>query len=145
MSEELKAKIYRITDEVWNKGNLDAIDEITDVEYVHHRPPFGDYKGLDAWKQVIADARSSYPDCRLTIDDLIIEGDISAIRWTFQGTQKGPSVTTGAPPTGKVMTMTGCNICRWRDGKAVEEWENGDYLGALQQIGVIPPLGKGGD
>ena len=38
MSEELKAKIRRVSDEVWHAGNLDALDEITDVNYVHHRP-----------------------------------------------------------------------------------------------------------
>jgi predicted ester cyclase len=52
-------------------------------------------------------------------------------------------VTTGAPPCGKHVTMTGCNIAHWRGTKVIEEWEHGDYLGVLQQIGVIPPLGGG--
>ncbi len=143
MSEELKAKIRRANDEVWHAGNLDALDEITDANYVHHRPPFGTYQGLDAWKQLIAQTRSSYPDCRVTIEDLIVEGNVSVLRWTFQGTQTVPSVTTGAPPSGNYVTMTGCSIAHWRGGKVVEEWEHSDYLGILQQIGVIPPLSKG--
>jgi len=35
-------------------------------------------------------------------------------------------------------------VCRWADGKIVEVLEYNDYLGTLQQLGVIPPMGQGG-
>ena len=31
-------------------------------------------------------------------------------------------------------------MVRWDNGKIIEEWEYGDYLGILQQLGVVPPL-----
>ena len=31
-------------------------------------------------------------------------------------------------------------VARWDNGKIVEEWEYGDCLGVLQQLGVGPPL-----
>ncbi len=140
-TEELKATIRRVNDEAWNKGNLDALDELCDADFVRHKPPFPDIEGLEAGKQFVADCRISYPDLQLTLDEIIVEGDASAIRWTYRGTQTGQSPTTGAPPTGKQVAFTGCNILHWVEGKIVEEWENGDYLSLLQQLGVVPPLG----
>jgi predicted ester cyclase len=34
-----------------------------------------------------------------------------------------------------------CSVYHVRDGKVVEQWEYGDMLGMLQQLGVISPLG----
>lgn len=45
------------------------------------------------------------------------------------------------PPTGKEVTLKGCIVVHVRDGKIVEEFEYSDYLGFLQQLGVVPPLG----
>jgi predicted ester cyclase len=35
----------------------------------------------------------------------------------------------------------GCSVYHFRDDKIVEQWEYGDLLGMLQQLGVIPALG----
>ena len=141
MSAELKAKVKKIWEEAFNQGNVDGLDEITAPNYVRHKPPFPDLVGLEAYKSFIADCRISYPDVRLTVDKVIVEGDWSATLWTYEGTQSGVSPTTGAAPSNKHVKFRGCNMARWEGGKAVEEWELGDYLGLLQQLGVVPKLG----
>jgi predicted ester cyclase len=138
MSEELKTKIKRAWEEAFNQGKMDGWDELAAPNYARHKPPFPDIVGLDASKNFIADCRSSYPDVRFTIDKIIIEGDWSASQWTYEGTQSGISPTTGAPPSNKHVKISGCNMVRWKGGKAVEEWEHGDYLGLLHQLGVVP-------
>jgi len=45
----------------------------------------------------------------------------------------------GIPPTGKQIIVAGIEIFHFANGKVVEEWINGDDLGLLQQLGVIPP------
>jgi predicted ester cyclase len=47
----------------------------------------------------------------------------------------------GIPPTGKQVQTTLIFIDRIVNGKGVEQWSNGDDLGLLQQLGVIPPMG----
>jgi predicted ester cyclase len=47
----------------------------------------------------------------------------------------------GIPPTGRQATVTGISIGRYASGKLVEEWQNFDALGMLQQLGVIPKQG----
>jgi predicted ester cyclase len=137
MSAELKAKIKRVIEEAWNQGKLDGLDEIFAPNYVHHRPPFAAFEGLEALKKHITDSRASYPDVKLTIDELIVEGDWSASLWTWGGTQSGVSPTSGAPPTNKYVEFRGCSMTRWEGGKAVEEWALGDFLGLFEQLGVV--------
>ncbi len=47
----------------------------------------------------------------------------------------------GIPQTGKQVNVTGIDIIRIAGGKFVEQWTNADDLGAMQQIGVTPPIG----
>jgi predicted ester cyclase len=137
MSAELKAKIKRAWEEAYNQGKVDGLDEILAPDYVRHKPPFADFVGLEALKSFITDTRTSYPDAKLTIDELIVEGDWHATLWTFEGTQSGVSPTTGAPPSNKYVKFRGCDMNRWEGGKTVESWELGDYLGLMEQLGVV--------
>jgi predicted ester cyclase len=40
-------------------------------------------------------------------------------------------------PTGKQMTLTGIDIVRIKDGKAVERWGNFDDLSLMRQLGIM--------
>jgi predicted ester cyclase len=51
----------------------------------------------------------------------------------------------GIPPTDRQISVTGIAIERFENGKSVEHWEIFDQLGMMQQLGVIPPPGQGGD
>jgi predicted ester cyclase len=42
---------------------------------------------------------AAIPDLRVTIDEMVAEGDRVAARWTAEGTHQGELL--GVPPTGK--------------------------------------------
>jgi hypothetical protein len=54
-----------------------------------------------------------------------------------RATHSGPF--RGIPPAGKPLTLTGMATTRMRDGQMVENWNETDDLGMMQQLGVIPP------
>jgi predicted ester cyclase len=58
------------------------------------------------------------------------------MRGVASGTHRG--VLMGIPPTGKRVTVQGIHIWRIKDGTIVEHWGEGDFLGMMQQLGVIP-------
>ncbi len=133
--EELREIVLRVVEEAWNQGKMEVLDEQFATEYVYHRSPFPDVEGLEAYKQYIADTRNSYPDFKLTIEEMIIKGDIAVVRGTFSGTNTGESPTLGIPATGKQVTFNWCSVSHRMNGKATEEWNYVDWLGFMQQLG----------
>jgi predicted ester cyclase len=141
MSEELKAKIRWAGEEAWMKGNLDAFDEVYAAHFVWHRPPFPKTSGLEAVKESVGGLRSAYSNILIAYEEMINEGNSIAYRYSWQAKHTGQSPTFPIPPTGKEVTLRGCVVAHIMGGKVVEEFEYSDYLGFLQQLGVVPPLG----
>jgi len=117
--EENKALVRRLL-ETWNTGNMELIDELLISDYVDNDALPSQTQGLEGYKQIGAYLLSVFPDMKMTIDDLIAEGDKVVIRSTFSGTHKGEFM--GIAPTGKKITTTAINIYRIADGKLIEEW-----------------------
>jgi len=144
MSDQNKALARRNVEEIWNQGNLSVIDELVAPNATFHDPsvPGGKFTGPEGFRQFVQIYRGAFPDVRLTIEDLIAEGDKVVSRWTATGTQKGELM--GIAPSGKRVTVTGCNIDQYQNGKIVEGWASYDMLGLLQQLGVVPALTPAG-
>ena len=88
----------------------------------------------------MAEMYTAFPDSRMPYDAIIAEGNTVAIRHSFRGTHKAE--LQGIPPSGKSVVMPATVILRVVEGKAVEGWLNADFLGMMQQLGVVPPLGQ---
>ena len=112
--EQNKAFVQRYVEEPWNKGNVDALDELCAPNF--HLEGFG---GVEAFKEAIRGFRKSFPDLHFTVEEIIAEGDKVAYRWTARGTHQGEY--QGIAPTGKTVTSTGITIIRIVDGKVVED------------------------
>jgi predicted ester cyclase len=96
---------------------------------------------LETYKGFIAEVRTSFPDFRVTNEDMIAERDKVASRWTARGTHQGAFI--GIPPTGRQATWTTMTIHRFAGSKIVEAWWNKDILKMLIQLGVVPQPGQG--
>lgn len=135
--EQHKALVRREFAEVWNQGNLAAVDVIFGPEYVGHDSGSSEpMRGTEAVKRFFAEQREALPDLRSTIEDLVAEGDRVVVRWSTTGTQRGELL--GVPPTGRRITLTGISILRIAEGRVLEEWTSWDALGVLRQLGAAP-------
>lgn len=126
--------------ELWNTGDLTIADEIFATDFVNHDPNEPNIIDLESYKGFIAATRNAFPDFHVAGKDTVDEGDKVASRWIIAGTHQGELL--GIPPTGKQATWTGITIYRFAGGKIVEAWWMKDVLGLLQQLGVIPPMGR---
>jgi len=143
-AKEIKALMRRYFEE-WNKGKANAmaiIDELYATDLVCHRGTGEDVHGIKDWKQLNSEFYDAFPDNHLAIDDMVVEGDKVACRWTFTGTHKGRG-WEGIPPTNKKVTIWAITIDRIAGGKFVEEWSRFDTLGLMQQLGIVPTPKKG--
>ena len=141
MSEHNKAIVRRLFEELWNKGNLSLADELLAPNYAHYDPSTPDVgRGPESEKKRATLYRTAFPDLRLTIEDIIAEGETVMARWSCRGTHKGD--LSGIAPTGKQFNISGVTIARLSNGKMAEGWVNWDALGLMQQLGVVPELAK---
>lgn len=138
IEEENKA-IVRRSYEGYVERNLAALDELYDVDFVVHLPGGQEARGPEGMRQLVTWFLTAFPDFRVTIEDLIAEGDKVVFRSRRTGTHKGEWL--GIAATGKQVTWTYITICRIEGGRIMEEWAEGDYLGLMQQLGAIPSSG----
>jgi steroid delta-isomerase-like uncharacterized protein len=131
--EENKALARRWNDEIWNKGNVAAVDELMASNFVWHNAPPGMAPDLEGFKQYAA-SLSSFADVRCVAEDMVAEGDKVAVRWTWSGKHTGEYM--GIAPTGKQVTMTGVSIIHIAGGKITAEWDEQDNMGFMAQLGV---------
>ncbi len=141
MSEQNKTNVRRLFEEVWNKGNVSALDDLFAPTYTHHDSSTPDVgRGPESEKKRVTLYRNAFPDIRFTIEDMLAEGETVVARWSCRGTHKGE--LNGIAPTNKQFNITGVSIARFTNGKMFEGYVNWDALGLMQQLGVIAELGK---
>jgi predicted SnoaL-like aldol condensation-catalyzing enzyme len=123
-TEQNKAIVSRIWQEIFNEGNLDLIDQLYDPSYLYHGPGGKELKGLEDLRQYTRQLRTLMPDVHFSLDDIIAEGDKVAVRWTMTATYEPQNIQ---------VTNTGMIISSIVDGKCVEDWEIFDRLWMAEQ------------
>jgi predicted ester cyclase len=122
--EKNKTLVHEFFEEAWVKGNVSAVDEFVAAEYVEHPRPSTLPPGTEGLKQLITAYRTAFPDLKMTLDDILAEGEMVAFRWSVSGTHLGDWL--GILPTGNHVRATGITIFRIAGGKIVESWTSID-------------------
>jgi predicted ester cyclase len=115
-----------VLDRVLRQDDVSAIDDLfapeiaTDVAEYYHQ------------------LRSGFPDLRIEVDDMIVDGDTVAARLSLTGTHTGSFADV--EPTGRRVSW--CSMRWWEvhEGRVVETWAMQDRLGLLQQLGALPKV-----
>lgn len=128
-----KALVRQFVDEFWSRGNLAAADELMTRDTVIHEPVAGTPEDL---KAVATAIRAAFPDWHSTVEEMVVEGDRVAERWTGRGTHQG--ALQGIPATGKQVVVPGVVFYRIADGKIAEFRGQFNMMSLMQQLGVIP-------
>ena len=132
--EETVAIVDRVRAEVYNTGNIDAVPEIFAEGYLHGSANGPDALGIAEGGRRIRAFVTALPDLNWTFDEVIVEGDRVAARWTTRGTHDGDLL--GFAPTGKPVEFTGISFFTVRCGKVVEFQTEMDAAGLLEQVGA---------
>ena len=138
-TEEKKAIVRQFFEEGPSKGNLSIADELLSPDFVIHGP-LPASPGIEGMKEIITTCRAAFEHLDVTIEDMVAEGNKVAARFTARSVHKGDFM--GLPATGKLITMTGIEIFCIKDDKIAEIWGEANLFGLMQQLEIIPALGK---
>jgi steroid delta-isomerase-like uncharacterized protein len=125
-----EAVAARVFDEIFNQGKFQVADEIYASDFVNH----GLHKNFDlqADQAAVHAEKKAFPDLTITVDQMVAEGDLVTVVWTFRGTNTAAGY--GLPPTGARIELRGITVWRIVDGKIREEWTSFDELQAARQL-----------
>jgi len=137
MEDKNKAIVRRIIDDVWNARRPELIDDLFRKDFIL-RTREGRLFGPDGYRHFYTLYIKAFPDLKLTIDDLISEGDRVVCLYTATGTHSGQIMDIA--PTGKTITTKGVVITRFSEGKMSESWHFHDDLTLMQEIGALPEM-----
>jgi predicted ester cyclase len=114
------AEIVRRLFDAYEANDAAQLDALLAPDFTAHGlpPEFGD--GPAAMKATAALMHGALAECRCEIDDLIVDGDRVAARYTTRARHVGELF--GAAPSGRTVTFTGIEVFRLVDGKIVEYW-----------------------
>ncbi len=136
MSEANKAVIKRWVD-AFNKGRsaaLAILDEVVTPDYTMHDPDSG-ISGRAAMREYVGMLFDGMPDLRMTLDEVLADGDRVIYRFTTGGTHTGRLM--GFPPTGKRAQAPGISVARITGGRVAEEWQVWDVHSFFQQLSPL--------
>jgi predicted SnoaL-like aldol condensation-catalyzing enzyme len=92
MDVEANKQIVRRYVELWNTGNTALADDILAPTYVDHAHP--EVSGSESVKQALQQTRAAFPDFAISIDSLIGERDMVALRVTIRRTRQGQEIVS---------------------------------------------------
>jgi predicted ester cyclase len=136
-SAENKRIPPKVLEELFEKENLAAADELIHPRFVNHEASPDNPQGPEGLKETVSWLRSLWGPMRFEIEDEIAEGDKVVARVVMHGRHVGEFL--GQAPTGKEFATKQIHVWRIEDGKAIEHWSVRDDLGQALQLGLIAP------
>ena len=113
-----------------------TIDELCDSGLVDHNPAPREEPSLAGFKEKVAGFKTSFPDLKEDLQDIIANGDTVATRWVVTGSLQRELM--GIPASGQPIRVEGMNFYRLKEGRVTDIWTQFDGVALLQQLGAIP-------
>jgi predicted ester cyclase len=128
--DEMKSQVEKLV-AFWNTGDFEGIESVLCEDFeMRVSPHFEAEKGIDLFKESVLNARKSYPDFKIVIEESFFTEDACAGRWSIHATSQ----------TGKLLNIPGMSIFHFEDGKIRDEWiSNNDLLWLNQLDYTIQP------
>jgi predicted ester cyclase len=133
--EENKELVRRYTREVFDEGNVAAVDEYLAPDFYNH---VSGRTGTDDFKHLAVDVGKATGTANV-IDLLVAEGDLVVAYMTITRTLHEELRVFGFtfPGDGRSYTVKHVHVYRVADGKIREHWAVRDDLSMLRQLGAL--------
>ncbi len=119
----------------FNANDVDGFLDMYERSVVFHGFSRQLRPGAAGLKDYYSQLRQSFPDMRITTEDLFATQNKVAHRYTIYGTHKAEYL--GTIPSNKLVIAPGMMIYQFKGDKVTEIWQMADNYKFLTQIGAI--------
>ena len=135
--EEQNKELIRNYFKELDKGNAEIFREVYAPDAAYYFPsgitePMSLEQEIEQFKMF----HNAIPDLVHNIEEIISVGDKVIVRFIARGTHTGEIEEMGIPATGNEVEVSSIIIFRIENGKVVEERQEADMLGFMQQFGM---------
>lgn len=113
----------------YEAGDFSKMGDYIAADAVDHGGEHGDIKGLDSIVSEMKRYRAQMPDMKMTTAKSLADDEYVYVWSTMSGTMMGKS-----------MEMSGVDIAKFKDGKAVEHWV---FMNPNDMMKMMPPPATG--
>jgi steroid delta-isomerase-like uncharacterized protein len=133
MAQNHHALIQHFVDMI-NNHDVSTMPQHTAPGHIDHNPVVAD--GIEANQAFWVGVFTAFPDVKVVMHDLVVEGDKVAGRFEYTATHQGPFL--GIPATGRTVNFQSIDIWRVEDGLLAEHWDQLDMGDIFRQLGATP-------
>lgn len=126
-----RGTIIRFFRDVIGAGNIELLDELAADDYDDHVALPGQRPGRTGLKWRVGVIRAAFSP-RQFLHDVLVDGDLVAVRWTLVGSYTGGFL--GLAATHRQVTFDGAEMYRMRGGRMSEHWNVVDLLAFYRQV-----------
>ena len=130
---EAEALARRFVEERWTDPAV--LDALLAEGVVAHRAVGTGTLGAAEAQQRAREFRTAFPDVRVSVGRVVVQGDAAAVAWVAEGTHRGEF--DGVAATGRRAAWEGIAIVRVACGRIAEYWSASDGLGLRRQLGIV--------
>ena len=126
--QDVRELTHRWFEEVWNQKRLETVDELLSSEaQAHGFPEVDSVQDAAGFRAAVVQLHEAFPKIYLEVQDIFVNGDKSAVRWTA-------AMHTSEDATDAPAKLSGFATAEWSDGKIVKAWNFVDLAPAMQKI-----------
>jgi len=133
------ARIIRDSYDAWNKRDFDMMAEHTLPDATITMVGSGQVlHGIDGGRQYGEGWAKAFPDARVTVDNVITQGDYVVVEFTGRGTHTGPLSTPAGdiPATGRSVTLQFLDLFEFKGDKVHAQRTYFDTGSMMAQLGI---------
>ena len=119
-----------------NSGDLAVLDTAVTADFVDHGSPFPLPPGPEGYRQILGFVHHQLK-VRYELEDVVETEDRIVLRARARGV--GLAGFHGPEAAGRPYVMQTMHIYRTEGDRLAEHWGVRDELGAMRQMGVVPP------
>jgi steroid delta-isomerase-like uncharacterized protein len=129
MSTQYKTIARRFVEEIFNARKTEAAKNFVTPDIIYHGMA-EEVKGLEKFKQWVAEDLSAFPDLQITILEDLVDQNKVALRWNLKATHEKDFADF--PATHKKFETQGVEILHFEGDKIKEAWSMGNMADLVQ-------------